>query len=313
MSINASVTDENLDIDFLSEVDNPIINGIVVEPASTDGDANETPVAEMDTASTHPDTAVTVDVLANDSDPDGDALSVISVGAATAAQNGTTTLNSDGTVTYTPDAGYSGSDSFSYTVSDGNGGEATANVDISVAESMAFHAGEFSGYSGQDVDGEVALSDEGRVVSLTGNTWQKAEIASQEVTADTVLSFDFRVLSEGEGHAFGVDGDGTWDTGDERVFQLAGTSGAPSNSDRNSADYYGQAGSDWTSYEIPLGDYFTGPIENLAFINDDDVTNPDADSGYRNIHLTDNSLTDDPGSDVQLTGHLPSIDADALI
>jgi hypothetical protein len=68
-------------------------------------------------------------VLANDSDPEGDSLSLVSV---TDSPNGTTTI-SGGNVVYTPDSGYVGSDSFVYTASDGNGGTDTATVSVTVS------------------------------------------------------------------------------------------------------------------------------------------------------------------------------------
>jgi outer membrane protein OmpA-like peptidoglycan-associated protein len=91
---------------------------------------NRPPVAANDTAQTPPATPVRVSVLANDSDPDGDTLTIASVGTPA---HGSVVRNSDGTVTYTPAAGFEGSDSFSYVVSDGRGGSATAQVTVSVA------------------------------------------------------------------------------------------------------------------------------------------------------------------------------------
>ena len=90
---------------------------------------NNAPTATDDGGTTDEDIAVTINVLANDTDPDGDTLSVSSVGTAS---NGTVTDNGDGTVTYTPTSGFSGSDSFTYTISDGNGGTDTATVSITV-------------------------------------------------------------------------------------------------------------------------------------------------------------------------------------
>jgi hypothetical protein len=90
---------------------------------------NDPPVAGDDVAATPASTAVVVDVLANDSDPEGDPLSVDSV---TQGSNGSVVVNADGTVAYTPDPGFSGTDSFTYTVSDGNGGTATATVRVAV-------------------------------------------------------------------------------------------------------------------------------------------------------------------------------------
>ena len=92
-------------------------------------DVNRAPVAVDDAASTQVDTAVTVDVLANDSDADGDALSVVST---TLPPNGSAAINLDGTVTYTPATGFTGTDAFDYTIEDGFGGAATATVTITV-------------------------------------------------------------------------------------------------------------------------------------------------------------------------------------
>ncbi|MGD9645673.1 MAG: cellulose binding domain-containing protein [Pirellulales bacterium] len=78
--------------------------------------------------------AIAINVLGNDTDPDGDRLTVTGV---TQPANGATTLNADGTVSYTPRAGFTGSDNFSYTVSDGRGLSATAAVAITVGELAA--------------------------------------------------------------------------------------------------------------------------------------------------------------------------------
>src|SRR5437016_2739927 len=90
---------------------------------------NDSPAAVNDAATTAEDTAVSVAVLSNDSDPDGDTLMVSSVGTAT---HGSAVVNANGTVTYMPAANYDGTDSFTYTISDGHGGSATGTVNISV-------------------------------------------------------------------------------------------------------------------------------------------------------------------------------------
>ncbi|MGH7192964.1 MAG: Ig-like domain-containing protein, partial [Candidatus Saccharimonadales bacterium] len=91
---------------------------------------NQPPVAANDSASTTANAPVTVSVLDNDIDPDGDKLSVASV---TQPANGTAVINVDNTITYTPAAGFTGSDTFSYTASDGRGGTAPASVTVTVA------------------------------------------------------------------------------------------------------------------------------------------------------------------------------------
>jgi hypothetical protein len=93
--------------------------------------ANRPPVAVNDATTTSKNSPRTIDVLVNDSDPDGDLLSVTSAGPA---PNGTVTVNGDNTVTYLPHANFTGADSFSYTISDGLGGTATGRVDIIVSD-----------------------------------------------------------------------------------------------------------------------------------------------------------------------------------
>ena len=90
---------------------------------------NDAPVAVADPADADPGVAVIVPVLANDLDVDGDALTVI---GTTVPAHGTATLNPDGTVSYAPQAGFIGTDSFRYSISDGHGGTSTATVTVVV-------------------------------------------------------------------------------------------------------------------------------------------------------------------------------------
>ena len=74
-----------------------------------------------------------IDVLANDSDPDGDPLSIISVSPRETGF-GVVEIQSDNTILYTPNPGWWGGDEFVYTVSDGFGGEASARVTLTITE-----------------------------------------------------------------------------------------------------------------------------------------------------------------------------------
>ncbi|WP_432199573.1 Ig-like domain-containing protein [Erythrobacter sp. W53] len=103
-------------------------NGGTVSTTFTWSVANPAPVAVDDTASTNEDTTVNIPVLANDSDPDSDPLTVI----AASAPNGTVTILPDGTIDYTPNPDFNGLDTISYTISDGNGGTASATVTVTV-------------------------------------------------------------------------------------------------------------------------------------------------------------------------------------
>ncbi|MBL8788377.1 MAG: tandem-95 repeat protein, partial [Deltaproteobacteria bacterium] len=97
---------------------------VVVEVANI---VNGSPVAVDDTISTPRDTALTFDPTVNDIDPDGDDLKAAS---ATNPEHGTSKVNADGTVTYTPDPGYVGPDAFYVTITDGQDGFDTSLVTV---------------------------------------------------------------------------------------------------------------------------------------------------------------------------------------
>ncbi|MDD2499194.1 MAG: cadherin-like domain-containing protein [Geobacter sp.] len=107
--------------------------------------ANQAPIAAGDSYSTTQDTVLTVaapGVLANDSDPEGATLTAQKV---TNPAHGTVTLNSNGSFTYIPTTGYSGSDSFTYKASDGSLTSAAATVSLTVnAVSSALFSDDFT-------------------------------------------------------------------------------------------------------------------------------------------------------------------------
>jgi subtilisin family serine protease len=90
---------------------------------------NDPPDAVNDSLSTEEDTLETIDVLANDTDPNGDDLTVA---VSTDGDDGLVDCTTGGDCTYTPDAGFSGTDDFTYIISDGNGGSDPATVDVTV-------------------------------------------------------------------------------------------------------------------------------------------------------------------------------------
>ncbi|MCP4076399.1 MAG: tandem-95 repeat protein, partial [Gammaproteobacteria bacterium] len=95
----------------------------------TVANSNDTPIAINDTASTVEDTAINnINVLLNDSDIDGDTLSIINASAA----NGTVTINADSSFNYTPNTDFNGEDSISYTLDDGNGATTSGLVTVTV-------------------------------------------------------------------------------------------------------------------------------------------------------------------------------------
>jgi LPXTG-motif cell wall-anchored protein len=110
---------------------------VTVTPSGTNND----PAAADDAATTDEDTPVVISPLDNDTDADGDTLTMQSV---TQPANGTVVINGDGTVTYTPDPNYNGTDTFTYTITDGNGGTSTATVTVTVTTGVSNNPPDFS-------------------------------------------------------------------------------------------------------------------------------------------------------------------------
>lgn len=122
---SAHVGNTTIDASLAVDVDDPATVTVTV------GDPADPPVVVDDETSTGAATATTIAVLDNDSDPDGN-LDPSTLAVATQPTNGTVTVNSDGTITYTPDPGFSGNDSFTYEVCDTTALCATATVTVTV-------------------------------------------------------------------------------------------------------------------------------------------------------------------------------------
>ena len=116
------------------------------------------PVAANDHGATVVNTALTVPayqgVLANDTDPNGLSLTTALVAGPA---NGQVTLNADGSYTYTPAAGYSGLDSFTYQDSDGSLTSNTATVSLSVAAERIIPRKAIAGTLWNDANGNGQL------------------------------------------------------------------------------------------------------------------------------------------------------------
>lgn len=93
------------------------------------GSSNQPPDAVNDSISTPMNTPKTFDPLTNDTDPEDDTLTIT---AKTNGGHGSVVINGGTTLTYTPTTGYTGSDNFTYTISDGNGNTDTATVSVTV-------------------------------------------------------------------------------------------------------------------------------------------------------------------------------------
>ncbi|WP_068115946.1 PQQ-dependent sugar dehydrogenase [Tropicimonas marinistellae] len=137
---------DSRDLEFLAQLDGPgpvhlklgpdghmyfayLIDGKITRISLAEL-GNSDPIAADDTITTRQDVAVNVDVLANDDDPDEDPLSVATVSQGS---NGKVSINVNGTVTYVPNAGFFGTDEFTYEVA-ANGGRDEGKVTVTVTK-----------------------------------------------------------------------------------------------------------------------------------------------------------------------------------
>ena len=104
-------------------------DSLVAGGAPVAGTVNHAPVAMADTANVFKGESVNILVLANDMDADGNTLTVTST---TTPAHGAVSINANGSIRYTPASTFTGTDSFTYTISDGHGGLATARVTVTV-------------------------------------------------------------------------------------------------------------------------------------------------------------------------------------
>ena len=131
---------------------------------------NQPPTVNDDTDQTTQGESTTTDVLANDNDPDG--LDPSTVTVENGPSDGTTSVNNGGTITYTPDDGFTGEDSYHYSVKDDEGAESeNATVTITVQASTAATEGCEGAIGGgvaftSDGDLKTVASDGGTVNEL---------------------------------------------------------------------------------------------------------------------------------------------------
>lgn len=164
---------------------------------------NRAPDAVDDMATTQENTAVTINVVGNDSDPDGDPFTVTNV---TQGSNGVVTNNNNGTVTYQPNSGFTGNDSFTYTITDNRNASDTATVRVTVSPRPVSEEGKVTG------GGWIPCSN-GK--SNFGFNAQSNSVVKGRISYGTCFSGD-------EGTE-GDDGDGDASDGDRGQLRLSGT------------------------------------------------------------------------------------------
>ena len=153
----------------------------------------------------------------------------------------------------------------------------------------------------QDVVSTVVISNANKTLSLTGNTWKAIDLTSVNITTASTLQFTLSSSVEGEIHGIGFDTDLNIDPA--KTFKLYGTQNwgiAYYN------DYAASAPGNKT-YNIPVGQFYTGTYKYLFITLDDDQANPDAQLTISDVVITTPavySVTFTAGANGTLTGDL---------
>ncbi len=164
---------------------------------------NDDPVAMDDVASTVIDTSAVIDVTANDIDLDGDTLTVTGV---TDGLLGTVVANGDGTVTYTPNTGVTGEDSFTYTVEDGNGGAPDlAKVTMSILEAPNEPPVAVDDTFATDEDTSIIIDPAANDTDGNGDAVVVAAILADPPNGSAVLNGDGTVTYTPDANFNGID------------------------------------------------------------------------------------------------------------
>lgn len=207
------------------------------EVANNGEAASQMPNVVGDSVATSAGQPVQGNVLDNDTDPQNEALTVTAE-PVNGPTNGTLQLNVDGSFVYTPNAGYVGSDSFTYEVCDASGNCTTGTVQITVnsavdagsAEPGTSDGGEGAGAdepSGSDSSGDTTGTDSQPTDSGSGTS--DAGTGSTDTSEPPSTGEGTQPTEDTSGSSAGTTDSGTADSSDSAANDAAGSGGAPSN------------------------------------------------------------------------------------
>ena len=136
-------------------------------------------------------------------------------------------------------------------------------------------------YAGQDENSTFAISDNFQEIEIQGNSWKKLAF-DYAITDKTILEFEFQSDIRGEIQGIGFDTDDKFGSSDDKklLFQLEGSQTVGVSNFKDNV-----TGQGWKTYQITVGDYFSGNVNYLTFVNDHDKGEKNAASKYRNLRL----------------------------
>ena len=282
-----------------------VVLWVAVPPMGQAQGANTAPTAVDDNGATAENTAVDINVVANDTDTDGDTLSVTGV---TTPTHGTAAIvpGSTTTVTYSPNAGFNGADSFDYTVSDGADTD-TGTVTVAIGPPPA----KPTGLTATAGDTQIALTwDDQSDSSITRYEYLQAQVAK-------LTAFD-AAAGDSFGDSVAVDGDtmvvsaSGYDDDMGAVYVFTRQSGAWTQvvkltaSDGAAGDYFGYSVA-VDGDTVVVGAFEAENSTGAAYV----FTEPANGAGW--AHATEAKLTASDGDDGDEFGVSVAVDGDTVV
>lgn len=187
--------------------------------------------------------------------------------------NGSYTLT-DGGSTLASGGSFGSSETTNFCVGSG-GGTTCPEIDFNSYTINAYGNGQDGGTS--------AVQDAGATLFIQNNAWKSISY-SYTVTANTVIEFDFRSTTQGEIHGIGFDSDAAISS--TQTFKVHGTQ------NWGLTNYDNYSGTAWTTYQIPVGSFYTGSFDRLFFVGDNDAAPTNGNNSYfRNVKIYEGACT----------------------
>ncbi len=164
------------------------------------------------------------------------------------------------------------------TIDDVTIGESVVDPGPGNCDALNFNDFTVTSFSNQDSVGNYSVENSGAGLSLQNNTWKYVSL-NYTVTSQTVIEFDFSSTSQGEIHGIGFENDNTLTA--NRYFKVHGTQ----NYGLTNYDNYS---SGTTRYVIPIGSFYTGAMDRLVFVNDNDAGSGNT-SVFSNVKIYEGS------------------------
>ena len=150
---------------------------------------------------------------------------------------------------------------------------------LTSCDEVDFRTAAIISYWGAQDQGQFEVQEEGASIKIFNNAWKYTPF-EYTISPNTLLEFEFKSDIQGEYHAIGMSN--TNDGNLPKTFKLYGTQ---NNVGGDIDDYDTYSGTEYVSFVIPIGQYYTGEVDRIFFAADHDEEPGNATSYFRNVRV----------------------------